>query len=103
MVKFFIFQNIAPQHVQDIVVFIDAITVVFEEASKGGSPLSLPIASIEVGHGHSLPNLALRYMLIFRMDSSKLEINDFFNKSVPLWICQIHQLHLVPNLADSMC
>lgn len=53
-------KNIAPQHVQDIVVFIDAITVVFEEASKGGSPLSLPIASIEVGHGHSLPNLALR-------------------------------------------
>ncbi|KQK23601.1 uncharacterized protein LOC100846542 [Brachypodium distachyon] len=53
-------KNIAPQHVEDIVVFIDAITVVFEEASKGGSPLSLPIASIEVGHGHSLPNLALR-------------------------------------------
>ncbi|KAE8786775.1 hypothetical protein D1007_39357 [Hordeum vulgare] len=53
-------KNIAPQHVQDIVVFIDAITVVFEEASKGGSPLSLPIASIEVGHGHSLPNLSLR-------------------------------------------
>ncbi|KAM0892280.1 hypothetical protein ACQ4PT_025862 [Festuca glaucescens] len=53
-------KNIAPQHVQDIVVFIDAITVVFEEASKGGSPLSLPIASIEVGHGHNLPNLALR-------------------------------------------
>lgn len=50
---------------QDIVVFIDAITVVFEEASKGGSPLSLPIASIEVGHGHSLPNLSLRYMQIF--------------------------------------
>uniref|UniRef100_M8C055 Uncharacterized protein n=1 Tax=Aegilops tauschii TaxID=37682 RepID=M8C055_AEGTA len=53
-------KNIAPRHVQDIVVFIDAITVVFEEASKGGSPLSLPIASIEVGHGHSLPNLSLR-------------------------------------------
>ncbi|CAM0870820.1 unnamed protein product [Alopecurus aequalis] len=53
-------KNIAPHHVEDIVVFIDAITVVFEEASKGGSPLSLPIASIEVGHGHSLPNLALR-------------------------------------------
>jgi hypothetical protein len=61
----FNFQNIAPQHVQDIVVFIDAITIVFEEASKGGSPLSLPIASIEVGHGHSLPNLALRYTYIF--------------------------------------
>ncbi|KAG0520864.1 hypothetical protein BDA96_08G110900 [Sorghum bicolor] len=53
-------KNIAPIHVKDIVVFIDAITIVFEEASKGGAPLSLPIASIEVGHGHSLPNLALR-------------------------------------------
>ncbi|KAG8073503.1 hypothetical protein GUJ93_ZPchr0006g40765 [Zizania palustris] len=53
-------KNIAPQHVKDIVVFLDAITIVFEEASKGGAPLSLPIASIEAGHGHSLPNLALR-------------------------------------------
>ncbi|CAN6342910.1 unnamed protein product [Urochloa humidicola] len=53
-------KNIAPTHAKDIVVFIDAITIVFEEASKGGAPLSLPIASIEVGHGHSLPNLALR-------------------------------------------
>ncbi|KAF0914639.1 hypothetical protein E2562_030700 [Oryza meyeriana var. granulata] len=53
-------KNIAPQHVKDIVVFVDAITIVFEEASKGGAPLSLPIASIEVGHGHSLPNIALR-------------------------------------------
>uniref|UniRef100_A0A0D3FDY2 Uncharacterized protein n=1 Tax=Oryza barthii TaxID=65489 RepID=A0A0D3FDY2_9ORYZ len=53
-------ENISPQHVKDIVVLVDAITIVFEEASKGGAPLSLPIASIEVGHGHSLPNLALR-------------------------------------------
>ncbi|TVU50225.1 hypothetical protein EJB05_01589 [Eragrostis curvula] len=55
-----IVKNIAPSQAKDIVVFIDAITIVFEEASKGGAPLSLPIASIEVGHGHSLPNLALR-------------------------------------------
>uniref|UniRef100_A0A0D9Z271 RNA-binding S4 domain-containing protein n=1 Tax=Oryza glumipatula TaxID=40148 RepID=A0A0D9Z271_9ORYZ len=54
------YSNISPQHVKDIVVLVDAITIVFEEASKGGAPLSLPIASIEVGHGHSLPNLALR-------------------------------------------
>ncbi|GJM95646.1 hypothetical protein PR202_ga12412 [Eleusine coracana subsp. coracana] len=43
-----IVKNIAPAHAKDIVVFIDAITIVFEEASKGGAPLSLPIASIEV-------------------------------------------------------
>uniref|UniRef100_A0A0E0GGX9 RNA-binding S4 domain-containing protein n=1 Tax=Oryza nivara TaxID=4536 RepID=A0A0E0GGX9_ORYNI len=54
------YSNISPHHVKDIVVLVDAITIVFEEASKGGAPLSLPIASIEVGHGHSLPNLALR-------------------------------------------
>ncbi|CAD6265502.1 unnamed protein product [Miscanthus lutarioriparius] len=53
-------KNISPIHAKDIVVFIDAITIVFEEASKGGAPLSLPIASIEVGHDHNLPNLALR-------------------------------------------
>jgi hypothetical protein len=51
-------------------VFIDAITIVFEEASKGGAPLSLPIASIEVGDGHNLPNLALRYITTFLIDSA---------------------------------
>ena len=58
---------------KDIVVFIDAITIVFEEASKGGAPLSLPIASIEVGHGHSLPNLALRYMQLFSLILLKVQ------------------------------
>jgi hypothetical protein len=61
--------------VKDIVVFIDAITIVFEEASKGGAPLSLPIASIEVGHGHSLPNLALRYMQLFSLILLKVKKN----------------------------
>lgn len=41
--------------------YIDAITIVLEEAVKGGPPLSLPIASIEAGDEHSLPNLALRF------------------------------------------
>lgn len=41
-------------------VYIDAITIVFEEASKGGQPSALPIACIEAGNDHSLPNLALR-------------------------------------------
>ncbi|KHN33223.1 Putative disease resistance RPP13-like protein 1 [Glycine soja] len=39
---------------------IDSITIVFEEATKSGPPSSLPIACIEAGNGHSLPNLALR-------------------------------------------
>lgn len=50
----------SPALAPDIVVYLDAITIVFEEASKGGPPLSLPIACIESGIDHSLPNLALR-------------------------------------------
>ncbi|XP_060963224.1 uncharacterized protein LOC115703035 [Cannabis sativa] len=53
-------KNVTPAHAPDIVVYIDAITIVFEEASKGGQPLSLPITCIEAGTDHSLPNLALR-------------------------------------------
>ncbi|KAA3460768.1 Heat-inducible transcription repressor HrcA [Gossypium australe] len=54
-------KNVSPAHIPDIVVYIDAITLVLEEASKGGPPASLPIACIEVGDGHCLPNLALRF------------------------------------------
>lgn len=64
-------QNVAPEHLTDIIIYVDALTIVFEETSKGGSgtgtskSLSLPIASIEAGDGHSLPNLALRYVFRF--------------------------------------
>ncbi|KAI6686471.1 hypothetical protein NL676_032384 [Syzygium grande] len=53
-------KNVSPAHVPEVVVYIGAITIVLEEAVKGGPPLSLPIASIEAGDEHSLPNLALR-------------------------------------------
>ncbi|KAG8383118.1 hypothetical protein BUALT_Bualt05G0151500 [Buddleja alternifolia] len=53
-------KNVSPAHAPDIVVFIDAITIVFEEASKGGPPLFLSIACVEAGNDHALPNLALR-------------------------------------------
>ncbi|KAK7362173.1 hypothetical protein VNO77_04277 [Canavalia gladiata] len=53
-------KNVAPAHVPDVVIFIDAITIVFKEATKSGPPSSLPIACIEAGNNHSLPNLALR-------------------------------------------
>ena len=55
-------QNVSPAHTPDIVVFLDAITIVFEEASKEGSPCSLPMACIEAGNDHSLPNLPLRLL-----------------------------------------
>jgi hypothetical protein len=59
---YFCLQNISPVHTPDIVVYIDAITIVFEEALKDGPPSSLPIACIEAGNEHSLPNLALRLL-----------------------------------------
>ncbi|RVX02041.1 hypothetical protein CK203_025443 [Vitis vinifera] len=45
-------KNVSPAHIPDIVVYLDAITVVFEEASVGGSPRSLPMACIEAGNDH---------------------------------------------------
>lgn len=56
----FILQNVSPAHTPDIMVFLDAIMIIFEKASKGGPPLSVPIACIEAGNDHNLPNLALR-------------------------------------------
>ncbi|KAF8100230.1 hypothetical protein N665_0229s0058 [Sinapis alba] len=53
-------KNIAPTHTPDIVIYVDAITIVFEEAGKSASPSSVPIACIEAGNEHSLPNLTLR-------------------------------------------
>ncbi|KAM3358917.1 hypothetical protein P3S68_021850 [Capsicum galapagoense] len=53
-------KNVCPPHAPDIVVYIDAVTIIFEEASKSGPPSSLPIACIEAGEDYGLPNLALR-------------------------------------------
>ena len=57
-------QNVAPTHTPDIVIYIDAITIVFEEAGKSASPSSVPIACIEAGNEHSLPNLTLRFVCL---------------------------------------
>ncbi|GMH12113.1 hypothetical protein Nepgr_013954 [Nepenthes gracilis] len=53
-------KNVSPAHFPDIIVYIDAVIVIFEEASKGGPTLTIPIACIEAGTDYSLPNLALR-------------------------------------------
>ncbi|XP_031122578.1 uncharacterized protein LOC116025486 [Ipomoea triloba] len=53
-------KNVAPEHTPDVVLYLDAITIVYEEASQCGPPLSLPIACIEAGDDHCLPNLTLR-------------------------------------------
>ncbi|XP_061363791.1 uncharacterized protein LOC133307313 [Gastrolobium bilobum] len=53
-------KNVAPAHAPDIVMFIDAITLVFVEDTKHGTLSSVPISCIEAGNDHCLPNLALR-------------------------------------------
>ncbi|WOH12652.1 hypothetical protein DCAR_0832159 [Daucus carota subsp. sativus] len=53
-------KNVSPAHTPEIMVYLDAIMIIFEKASKGGPPLSVPIACIEAGTDHCLPNLALR-------------------------------------------
>ncbi|KAK4429949.1 hypothetical protein Salat_1295600 [Sesamum alatum] len=53
-------KNVSPAHAPDIVVFIDAVAIIFEEPSKSGPPFFLPMACIESGNNCSLPNLALR-------------------------------------------
>ncbi|KAF7829428.1 uncharacterized protein G2W53_020592 [Senna tora] len=53
-------KNVTPAHAPEIMIFVDAISIVFEEARNGGPPSSLPIACIEAGNDHSLPNLSLR-------------------------------------------
>jgi len=55
-----VLQNVAPTHAPDIMIFIDTITLVFEELAQNGSVSSLPISCIEAGNDHSLPNLVLR-------------------------------------------
>ena len=60
-----VLQNISPVHLQEVVVYIDAITIVYEEASTGGPPLCFPIACIEAGNEHSLPNLELRLLFTY--------------------------------------
>ncbi|KAJ0676456.1 hypothetical protein HanPSC8_Chr12g0540961 [Helianthus annuus] len=69
-------KNVSPQHAPDIVIYLDSITLVFEEASKGGAPTYLPIACVETGNGHGLLNLPLR----------KDEEHSFVLKpAAPLW------------------
>lgn len=71
-------KNVSPVHAPDVVIYLDAITLIFEEASKGGPPLSLPIACVETGSYHGLPDLPLR----------KGEEHSFILKpATPLWSC----------------
>nr|XP_043625040.1 uncharacterized protein LOC122596517 [Erigeron canadensis] len=74
-------KNVSPANAPDIVLYLDTITVIIEEASKGGPPLSLPIACTEAGSDHGLPNLPLR----------KGEEHSFILKpSTPLWSSNVY-------------
>ncbi|PKA52281.1 hypothetical protein AXF42_Ash010177 [Apostasia shenzhenica] len=71
-------KNVSPAHLPDITIYVDAITIIYEEASKEGPPSCLPIASIETGNGHTLPNLPLRrgeeHSFILKL-ASKVTVN----------------------------
>ncbi|KAJ4956650.1 hypothetical protein NE237_013433 [Protea cynaroides] len=68
-------KNVSPVHKPDIVIFLDAISIIFEEVPNGGTPMFLPVACIEAGNDHSLPNLSLR----------RGEEHSFILKPVPMW------------------
>lgn len=79
-------KNVAPAHLPDIAVYIDAITIILEEASKSGPPLSVPLASIESGTNHSLPNLVLRrgeeHSFILKPATSVLKKSTTYNDKI---------------------
>ncbi|XP_078435228.1 heat-inducible transcription repressor [Wolffia australiana] len=52
-------KNVSPENVPDIVMYIDAITIVFEEAPSDGS-LYLPMSCIEAGSEYCFPDISLR-------------------------------------------
>lgn len=91
-------KNVSPAITPDIVVYIDTITIVFEEASKSGIPSSLPIACIEAGNDHSLPNLALRrgeeHSFILKPASFVKDSKVHRERLSP------SSLHLVPNTVE---
>ncbi|GAU38709.1 hypothetical protein TSUD_396370 [Trifolium subterraneum] len=60
-------KNVAPAHAPDIVIFIDAINIIFEESTRNVAVSSLPILCVEAGNDHSLPNLALRRFAAYRI------------------------------------
>ena len=68
-----ILQNICPAHVPDIVIFIDAITIVFEEAPKD-SPIYVPVSCIEAGNEYSLPSISLRFISFSSLFGTKLSV-----------------------------
>ncbi|KAF9608153.1 hypothetical protein IFM89_007539 [Coptis chinensis] len=58
-------KNVCPPHIPDIVIYLDAIAIVFEEAPKGGPPVSLPITCVEAGNDYTLPNMPLRLVSFY--------------------------------------
>lgn len=54
----------SPLHTPDIIVYLDAITIVYEEAPNSELLQSLPVTCIEAGNGQSLPNISLKYVLL---------------------------------------
>ncbi|KAJ1386027.1 hypothetical protein SESBI_41158 [Sesbania bispinosa] len=79
-------KNVAPAHAPNIVIFIDAINIVFVEPTNNGTLSSLPISCVEAGNDHSLPNLALRrgeeHSFILKPSTSTLKIQNDRNSQL---------------------
>lgn len=73
----FFSQNVVPEHVSDVVIFVDSINLIFEESSKGNPSVSLPIACIEPGDDHCLPNLALRLVIYLDFEFAYISLKAF--------------------------
>ncbi|KAI7748379.1 hypothetical protein M8C21_034017 [Ambrosia artemisiifolia] len=87
-------KNVSPQHAPDIVIYLDSITLVFEEASKDGAPMYLPIACVETGNDNGLPNLPLR----------KDEEHSFILKpATPLWSSSVGNAGSSVRIFTNVC
>ncbi|KAJ1423596.1 plant/MEB5-like protein [Sesbania bispinosa] len=79
-------KNVAPAHAPNIVIFIDAINIVFVEPTNNGTLSSLPISCVEAGNDHSLPNLALRrgeeHSFILKPSTSTLKVQNDRNSQL---------------------
>lgn len=53
-------ENVVPDHLPEIVIMVDSISIVCQSAGRSGTPLSLPLTCIEVGEDHRMPGLSLR-------------------------------------------
>ena len=58
-------QNVVPDHLPEVLVIIDSISIVCEMTDPNRTASPVPIACIEVGENHKLPGTSLRLCISF--------------------------------------